>query len=229
MPKPKPTTKKEKGTMKKADITKATSNHDTCAIFEVQRGGSGSKRYARLMTEEEKQQQNPTGRVVYRSSSAPKVWIVYVDAISNDGETCGSPTAWNKMVATTFVTANMYRWGQKTQEKEIDSVLLARIKRCVNETQSFADFFNAEVTAMKDAGKRAKQAEENRKQVAENYKNRINDLNARVVQLGLTDTRSVSETRSYYGISNEVSISIDRLTELVRLAEQARLTEMVGA
>jgi hypothetical protein len=123
----------------------------------------------------------------------------------------------------------MYRYGQKTQEKEIDSVPLARIKRCVNETQSFADFFNAEVTAMKDAGKRAKQAEENRKQVAENYKNRINDLNARVVQLGLTDTRSVSEARSYYGILNEVTISIDRLTELVRLAEQARLTEMVGA
>jgi hypothetical protein len=228
MPKPKPTTKKEKGTMKKADITKATSKHDTCAIFEVQRGGSGSKRYARLMTEEEKQQQNPTGRVVYRSSSAPKVWIVYVDAISNDGETLSSPTAYTKKVATTFVTANMYRYGQKTQEKEIDRVPLARIKRCVNETQSFADFFNAEVTAMKDAGKRAKQAEENRKQVAVDYKYRIFALNARLKELGY-ERNSIGEARSYYGISNEVTISIGTLTELVRLAEQARFTEMVGA
>lgn len=215
--------------MKKADITKATSKHDTCAIFEVQRGDSGSKRYARLMTQEEKQQQNPTGRVVYRSSSAPKVAIVYVNAISNDGETSSAPTAYTEMVATTFVTANLYRWGQKTQEKDIDSVPLARIKRCVNETQSFADFFNAEVTAMKDAGERAKQAAKRKEQLAENYKNRINDLNARVVELGLTDTRSVSEARSYYGTNNEVTVSIDTLTELVRLAEQARLTEMVGA
>ena len=215
--------------MKKADITKATSKHDTCAIFEVQRGDSGSKRYARLMTEEEKQQQNPTGRVVYRSSSAPKVTIVYVDAISNDGERYASPTAYTQMVATTFVTANRYQWGKKTQEKDIDIVPLARIKRCVNETQSFADFFNAQVTAMKDAGKQRKQAEKRREKLAENHKNRINDLNARVVELGLTDTRSVSEARSYYGTNNEVTISIDTLTELVRLAEQARLTEMVGA
>lgn len=215
--------------MKKADITKATSKHDTCAIFEVQRGDSGSKRYARLMTEEEKQQQNPTGRVVYRNSSAPKVKIVYVDAISNDGETSSSPTAYTEMVATTFVTANLYQWGKKTREKDIDSVPLARIKRCVNETQSFADFFNAQVAAMKDAGEQRKQAEKRREQLAENYKNRINDLNARVVQLGLTDTRSISEARSYYATNHEVTISIDTLTELVRLAEQARLTEMVGA
>ena len=82
---------------------------------------------------------------------------------------------------------------------------------------------------MKDAGERAKQAAKRKEQLAENYKNRINDLNARVVELGLTDTRSVSEARSYYGTNNEVTVSIDTLTELVRLAEQARLTEMVGA
>lgn len=217
--------------MKKADITKATSKHDTCAIFEVQRGDSGSKRYARLMTQEEKQQQNPTGRVVYCSSSAPKVAIVYVDAISKDGETSSAPTAYTEMVATTFVTANLHRWGQKTQEKDIDSVPLARIKRCVNETQSFADFFNAEVTAMKDAVKRQKEAAKRTEQLAENHKNRINDLNARVVELGLTDTRSVSEARSYsfYASYGEVNINIDILTELVRLAEQARMTEKVGA
>ena len=216
--------------MKKADITKATSKHDTCAIFEVQRGDSGSKRYARLMTQEEKQQQNPTGRVVYCSSSAPKVAIVYVDAISKDGETSSAPTAYTEMVATTFVTANLNRWGQKTQEKDIDSVPLARIKRCVNETQSFADFFNAEVTAMKDAGERRKQAEKRRQQLVQNHKNRIKDLNARLTEFG-GNGNSVTEARSYgFDIKfHEVTISIDTLTELVRLAEQARMTEKVGA
>lgn len=216
--------------MKKADITKATSKHDTCAIFEVQRGDSGYKQYARLMTEEEKQQQNPTGRVMYRSSSAPKVTIVYVDAISNDGKTDGAPSAYTEFVAMNFVDGLRKRWVDGDKEKQIETVPLARIKRCVNETQSFADFFNAQVTAMKDAGKRAKQAEENRKQLAINHQNRITELNVAVNEL-VCKSNSVSQARSYgFGASyDEVTISIDALTKLVRLAEEARMNQKVGA
>lgn len=216
--------------MKKADITKATSKHDTCAIFEVQRGDSGMKRYARLMTEEEKQALNiNTNAHRFASrSTAPKVMIVYVDAINNCGKTSSAPSSYVDFVVTGFADSINKRWnGEKM--KDIDTVPLARIKQCVNETHSFVDFFNAEVFAMKDAVKREKEAAKRREQLAENHKNRINDLNARVVGLGLTDTRSVSEARSYYGISNEVTISIDILTELLRIAEKARLTEMVGA
>jgi len=219
--------------MKKVDITKATSKHDTCAIFEVQRGDSGMKQYARLMTEEEKQQQNPTGRVVYRSSSAPKVTIVYVDAISNDGKTDGAPSAYTEIVATNFVDALRKIWVDGNKEKQYATVPLARIKRCVNETQSFADFFNAEVTAMKDAGKRAKQAEENRKQLAINHQHRIAELNLLVNEYVYKthERKSVSEARSYgFGASyDEVTISIDALTKLVRLAEEALTNQKVGA
>lgn len=219
--------------MKKVDITKATSKHDTCAIFEVQRGDSGYKQYARLMTQEEKQQQNPTGRVVYRSSSAPKVTIVYVDAISNDGETDSSPSAYTEFVATNFVDGLRRRWVDGDKEKQIATVPLARIKRCVNETQSFADFFNAEVTAMKDAGKRAKQAEEKRERLAINHQHRIAELNLLVNELVFKthERKSVSEARSYgFGASyDEVTISIDALTKLVRLAEEACTNHKVGA
>lgn len=218
--------------MKKVDITKATSKHDTCAIFEVQRGDSGCKRYARLMTEEEKQAGN-TNNNTYRygnRSTAPKVTIVYVDAIGKDGKQSGEPSQYTDFVVTGFADATNKRWND-VKEKDIASVPLARIKRCVNETQSFADFFNAEVIAKKDAVKRQKEAAKRTEQLAENHKNRINDLNARVVELGLTDARSVSEARSYsfYASYGEVNINIDILTELVRIAEQARMTEKVGA
>jgi hypothetical protein len=218
--------------MKKADITKATSKHDTCAIFEVQTGDRGMKQYARLMTEEEKQQQQQqTGRVVYCSSkSAPKVTIVYVNAIGNDGKTSNAPCAYTEIVATNFVDVLVTRWVGGGKEKQFATVPLARIKRCVNETQSFADFFNAEVTAMKDAGKRAKQAEENRKQLAINHQNRITELNVAVNEL-VFKSNSVSQARSYgFGASyDEVTISIDALTKLVRLAEEARMNQKVGA
>jgi len=222
--------------MKKVDITKATSKHDTCAIFEVQRGDSGMKQYARLMTDEEKQQQQQqTGRVVYRSHhhTDKTITIVYVNAIGNDGKTSNAPCAYTEIVATNFVDVLLTRWVGGDKEKQFATVPLARIKRCVNETQSFADFFNAEVTAMKDAGKRAKQAEENRKQLAINHQHRIAELNLLVNEFVFKthERKSVSEARSYgFGASyDEVTISIDALTKLVRLAEEALTNQKVGA
>lgn len=206
--------------MKKADITKATSKHDTCAIFEVARGNSSWKRYARLMTDEEIKKQNE-GKYVYRRT-APSVGIVYVYAVQADGAKSSSPSAYDENLVTGFVDAQNH-YGQVDAE----TVPLARIKRCVNETQSFVDFFNAEIVARKEAVKRQKKAERQREQAAINHGNRISDLNERITELGFDDRRSVST--SYGSYTCGVSISIETLTELVRLAEKARMTEKVGA
>jgi len=206
--------------MKKADITKATSNFDTCAIFEVARGDSSWKRYARLMTEQEKNKQSE-GRISYRRT-APSVSIVYVNAIHADKQTSSSPSAYAEDVVTDFVDAQNH-YGRTDAE----SVPLARIKRCVNETQSFVDFFNAEIVAKKNEVKRQKQAQKQAEQAAINHGNRISDLNERITELGFDDRRSVST--SYGSYNREVSISIETLTELVRLAEQAKMTDKVDA
>lgn len=206
--------------MKKADITKATSNFDTCAIFEVARGDSSWKRYARLMTEQEKNKQSE-GRISYRRT-APSVSIVYVNAIHADKQTSSSPSAYAEDVVTDFVDAQNH-YGRTDAE----TVPLARIKRCVNETQSFVDFFNAEIVAKKNEVKRQKQAQKQAEQAAINHGNRISDLNERITELGFDDRRSVST--SYGSYNREVSISIETLTELVRLAEQAKMTDKVGA
>jgi hypothetical protein len=215
--------------MKKADITQATSTHDKCAIFEVQRGDSGMKRYARLMTEAEKQGQNtPHPYSIYRiasGSTAPKVTIVYVQAIGdNDGEKSGAPCAYTDFIATGFADTSSVQWWDNTER-----VPLARIKRCVNETQSFVDFFNAEVTAKKDAAKRAKQAARNKEKAADTFRQNINDLNSRLAELGFANGHTVSEARSAWMPNHEVTLTLANLTELVRLAEQARMTEKVGA
>jgi hypothetical protein len=206
--------------MKKADITKATSNFDTCAIFEVARGDSSWKRYARLMTEQEKNKQSE-GRISYRRT-APSVSIVYVNAIHADKQTSSSPSAYAEDVVTDFVDAQNH-YGRTDAE----TVPLARIKRCVNETQSFVDFFNAEIVAKKNEVKRQKQAKKQAEQAAINHANRISDLNERITELGFDDRRSVST--SYGSYNREVSISVETLTELVRLAEQAKMTDKVGA
>jgi hypothetical protein len=108
-------------------------------------------------------------------------------------------------------------------------VPLARIKRCVNETQSFVDFFNAQVAAKKEARKRAKQAERNKEIVAAKFQDDIHDLNTRIAQLGFTDGRTVSQSHTSWANVQFVQLSLANLTELVRLAEQARMTEKVGA
>jgi len=206
--------------MKKADIIKATSKFDTCAIFEVARGDSTWKRYARLLTDEEKNAMTE-GRNSYRySRTAPSVIIVYVNAIHANGEKSSSPSAYAEDMVTDFVDAQNH-YGRTDAE----SVPLARIKRCVNETQSFVDFWNAEIVAKKDLAKRQKDADERARQANINHTNRIRNLNDRINELGFEER--VGSTYSSY--KREVTISVETLTELVRLAEQAKMTDKVGA
>lgn len=205
--------------MKKADIIKATSKFDTCAIFEVARGDSSWKRYARLLTDEEKNAMTE-GRNSYRySRTAPSVIIVYVNAIHANGEKSSSPSAYAEDMVTGFVDAQNH-YGRTDAE----SVPLARIKRCVNETQSFVDFWNAEIVAKKDLAKRQKDADERARQANINHANRIRNLNDRINELGFEER--VGSTYSSY--KREVTISVETLTELVRLAEQAKMTDKVG-
>ena len=206
--------------MKKADIIKATSKFDTCAIFEVQRGESGSIEYARLMTEQEKNQRD-TGRNYYRRT-APSVSIVYVCAVTKDGDRQHSPSGYAEAFVTDFVDARQMLFNKGALRT--DTVPLARIKRCVNETQSFVDFFNAEIVAKKNEVKRQKEADAQAKQANINHANRISDLNERITELGFEER--VSSTYSSY--KREVTISVATLTELVRLAEQAKMTDKVG-
>ena len=211
--------------MKMVDITKATSKYDTCAIFEVARGQSNWKRYARLLTDEEK---NQPAKVSYRRT-APSVTIVYVNAIHADGQKSGSPSAYSEKAVTNFVD-QIDHYGGISKE----NVPLARLKRCVNETQSFVDFYNAAIVARKLAAERQKQADERDKQAAINHGNRINYLNERITELGFGDRRSVSSVYGSYNREVRISIEtltelVETLTELVRPADKARMTEKAGA
>ncbi|NBW20797.1 MAG: hypothetical protein EBR82_73825 [Caulobacteraceae bacterium] len=208
--------------MKKADITDAASQHDSVAIFEHQRGERyGDVTYVRLMTEADRQahgQPSSDGGTSKFGSRNARISVVFVEPVNEKGERL-SRYRQDDFVCASFVDTEAVRLsGQPAGRPLMFTVPIQRLKRQVNATQSFAEFFNGHLAARKAAAEQREQAEKEKARRQRAHEDRLLNMSERLRELGHAKSRV--ENAHFY-TTDKVEIDIDTLSALIAQAEKA--------
>jgi len=209
--------------MKKADITDATSQHDSVAIFEHQRGSTyGDVTYVRLMTEADRKTHGEPSKDFNSKrfiATDTRISVVFVEPVNEKGERL-SRYRQDDFVCAGFVDTEAVRFsGQPAGRPLMFTVPIQRLKRQVNATQSFADFFNDHLAAQKVAAEKREQAEKQKARRQREHEDRLLDMSKRVHALGHDDYRV--QNAGWNSIGDKVEINIDTLSALIAAAEKA--------
>lgn len=203
--------------MKKADITDATSQHDSVAIFEYQRGKNGDRRFARLMTSAEYARLTegvPHYRIHKTTHSVNLVFVQPVDSIGQTETQC-------KYDGRTFVVAGFAdrTFHHGTMLDYQFGASLASIKGQVNRLRSFAEFIISDRAAQKAAAdEREQRAKQNACRLRA-HEQRLLNMGKRLFALGHAEYRV--QNAGWNSIGDTVEIDINTLSALIAQAEKA--------
>jgi hypothetical protein len=209
--------------MKKADIGTATSQHDSVAIFEHQRGNTyGDVTYVRLMTEADRKTHGEPSRDYNASkyaASNTRISVVFVEPVNEKGERL-SRYRDDDFVCADFVDTEAVTYsGQSSGRPLMFTLPIQRLKRQVNDTQTFADFFNEHLAARKQAVTKREQEAKEKARRERAHANRLQTMSTRLFALGHAEYRV--QNAGWNSIGDKVEINIDTLSALIEAAEKA--------
>ena len=209
--------------MKKADITDATSQHDSVAIFEHQRGSTyGDVTYVRLMTEADRKTHGEPSKDFNSKrfiATDTRISVVFVEPVNEKGERL-SRYGQDDFVCAGFVDTEAVRYsGQPAGRPLMFTVPIQRLKRQVNATQSFAKFFNEHLAAKKAAAEQREQAEKEKARRERAHEERLLNMGKRLFALGHAEYRV--QNAGWNSIGDTVEIDINTLSALIAQAEKA--------
>ena len=208
--------------MKKADIGIATSQHDSVAIFKHQRGNTyGGVTYVRLMTEADRKTHGEPSRDYNASkyaASNTRISVVFVEPVNEKGERFRQ-YGHDDFVCAGFVDTEAVTYsGQSAGRPLMFTLPIQRLKGQVNDTQTFADFFNAHLAECRDEDVKRKQEAKQDALRKQAHEQRLQDMTDRLRALGHSQVRV---EKAHYALGNEVRIDIDTLSALIAAAEKA--------